>query len=230
MTAQNRLPAATTDCRKQQTEGMARRLARHGAGRRTLKLHAVGDVGVEPRLPTLVHSHQVGHLQPALVPASTQAGRRTWMLEKQRHKAVHVQDRQAEVAPTNSTPTLARARCSSRQTSLPDATALGCGTVARRRCSFITPLALELCGEPSSVPAKRGALRHPTSPLLPQATPPARTPRSSPAKRGALPHAAGDQLERPGGDLLARRRHTNHNALPPSAVRALQRRTHDLLG
>src|SRR5690606_13203725 len=49
-----------------------------------------------------------------------------------------------------------------------------------------------------------------------------------PAEGGAQPLAAGDQLERPGADLLARASHADDHALSPAAVRALERRAHHL--
>src|SRR5690606_9715891 len=44
----------------------------------------------------------------------------------------------------------------------------------------------------------------------------------------AAPDAAGDQLERPRGDLLARLGHADDDALAPAAVTGLQRRAHDV--
>ncbi|KAG1535609.1 hypothetical protein G6F50_015263 [Rhizopus delemar] len=46
------------------------------------------------------------------------------------------------------------------------------------------------------------------------------------AEGGAHPLAAGHQLERTGGDLLARTGHAAHHALAPATVRAFQRRAH----
>ena len=48
------------------------------------------------------------------------------------------------------------------------------------------------------------------------------------AKRGALPHATRDELERPRGEHLPRGGDADDTALAPSAVRALERRSHHL--
>ena len=48
------------------------------------------------------------------------------------------------------------------------------------------------------------------------------------AKGGAAPGAPRDQLEGPGGQLLAPRRHADNDGLAPAAVRALQGRPHHL--
>src|ERR1700759_5655972 len=42
----------------------------------------------------------------------------------------------------------------------------------------------------------------------------------------AQPAAAGDELERAGGDFLTRAGHADNNRLAPAAMRAFERRTH----
>src|SRR5690606_6510482 len=49
-----------------------------------------------------------------------------------------------------------------------------------------------------------------------------------PAERGAAPVAPGDQLERAGGDFLARLGHADDHARAPAAVAAFERGAHDL--
>src|SRR3546814_134704 len=51
---------------------------------------------------------------------------------------------------------------------------------------------------------------------------------ASAAERGPLPHPAGDQLERPRGDLLAGLGDADDDAGPPAAVAAFERRAHDV--
>jgi hypothetical protein len=48
------------------------------------------------------------------------------------------------------------------------------------------------------------------------------------AEGRALPHPTGDELERPGRDLLARARHADDHAHAPAAVAALERLAHQL--
>src|SRR5580704_19587872 len=48
------------------------------------------------------------------------------------------------------------------------------------------------------------------------------------AEGGAAPDPAGDQLERPGGDLLARASDADDDALAPAAMAALQRHAHEM--
>jgi hypothetical protein len=47
-------------------------------------------------------------------------------------------------------------------------------------------------------------------------------------KGSTLPHSAGHELERAGGDLVTRSRHTNDARDSPATMRAFQSRTHDI--
>src|ERR1700761_489970 len=52
-------------------------------------------------------------------------------------------------------------------------------------------------------------------------------PATGAAEGRALPDPPGDQLERTGGDLLARLGHADDDALAPAAVAGLERLAHD---
>src|SRR5690606_5263868 len=53
-------------------------------------------------------------------------------------------------------------------------------------------------------------------------------PAARAAECRAFPFAAGDRLERPGGDFGARFSHADNDGLPPTTVAAFQRLAHDL--